>query len=201
MAGLEEARQALERLRKLTGYKEEESKKGRDGVIYTLTSKSKIYVGFEYEDNVVKQIKDLLVRARSYEELGYLYEASYEVLKNDSIDYEIVSMHDVKNKKILAELALKYMLSLGTKCVNIWDPIDILNGDEPRVITKRKNINEYIKSIEARKKEVETGMLDEYMNEGLNKNEGSEKVRETYKLIMVEIRKDKDNMYLEKIKH
>ncbi len=200
MAGLEEARRALESLRKITG-NNEESKKGRDGVIYTLTAKGKIYVGFEYDDNVVKQIKDLLVRARSYEELGYLYEASYEVLKNDSIDYEIVSMHDVKNKKILAELALKYMLSLGVKCVNIWNPVDILNGDKPRVITKRKNINEYIKSIEARKKEVEKVLLDEYIENGLSKTEGLEKVSETYKLIMSEIRKDKDNMYLEKIKH
>ena len=60
------------------------------GVVYVLKSKSSIYVGYEYEYNVEKQVKDLLVRARSYEELGYLYESSYEVLKNDKVELDIV---------------------------------------------------------------------------------------------------------------
>jgi hypothetical protein len=172
---------------------------GKIGVIYSLSVNSKFYIGYEYEYNVEKEVMDLLVRSRSYDELGYLYEASYEVLKNDKIELDIVSRHEVKSKKELAEIGLKYMLKMGVNCVNIWNPVDILNGEKPRVISKMKNVIGYIKCIDARKKEVEKVLLDEYMENGLSRTEGLEKVSETYKLIMCEIRKDKEVMFADKI--
>lgn len=200
MSVLEDARKALEKLQAITGKKEQKAfKKERIGVIYSLTAKNKVYVGYEYEDNVEKQVKDLLVRARSYEELGYLYEASYEVLKYDKIKLEVIFSDEVKNKNEMAMLAFEYIKRFGVKCVNIWNPIDILNGEKPEVISKKKNIQEYIKSIDARKKEVENSMFDEYIADGNSKYEANEKVKETYKLIMVEIRKDKDHMFENKI--
>ena len=172
------------------------------GVVYVLKSKSSIYVGYEYEYNVEKQVKDLLVRARSYEELGYLYESSYEVLKNDKVELDIVVRCDIRSKKELAELALEYMLSLGSKCVNIWNPVDILSGEKPGVISKSKNIMEYIKGIDVKKNDIEGNMLSGFMEEGCEEDEedeGREKVKETYKLIMCEIRKDKELMFADKI--
>lgn len=198
MSGLDDARVALEGLRKIVIGKSL-SVGNKIGVIYSLSAKDKFYIGYELEYNVEKQVKDLLVRSRSYEELGYLYEASYEVLKNDKIEFAIISRHEVKSKKELAEIGLKYMLKLGVKCVNIWNPVDILNGEKPGVISKIKNIMVYIKGIDARKADIESGMLSGFMEEGYVLEECYEKVKETYKLIMCEIRKDKDVMFADKI--
>jgi len=199
MAGLDDARVALEGLRKIVIGRSLLKENNKIGVIYSLSANSKFYIGYEYECNVEKQVKDLLVRSRSYDELGYLYEASYEVLKNDKIEFDIVSRHEVKSKKELAEIGLKYMLKLGVKCVNIWNPVDILNGEKPRVISKMKNIMGYIKSIDARKADIESGMLSGFVEEGYAVEECYEKVKETYKFIMCEIRKDKEVMFADKI--
>jgi len=203
MSTLNDAIKALEKLEKITGKVEEKivkiGNKERIGVIYSLTAKNKVYVGYEYEDNVEKQVKDLLVRARSYEELGYLYEASYEVLKYDKIKLEAIFKSEVKSKNDMAIIALEYIKKLGDTCVNIWNPVDILNREKPDVISKKKNILEYIKTIDTRKKDIENNMLDEYIKNGDTKQDVIEKVKETYKLIMVEIRKDKDDMYINKI--
>lgn len=189
----------LEGLRKIVIGKVLSKENSKVGVIYSLSVNSKFYIGYEYEYNVEKEVMDLLVRSRSYEELGYLYEASYEVLKNDKIELDIVSRHEVKSKKELAEIGLKYMLKLGVMCVNIWNPVDILNGVRPRVISKMKNIIEYIKGIDARKADIERVMLNGFVEEGYVEEECYEKVKETYKLIMCEIRKDKEVMFADKI--
>ena len=84
-------------------------------------------------------------------------------------------------------------------CDNIWNPVDILNGVRPRVISKMKNIIEYIKGIDARKADIERGMLNGFVEEGYVEEECYEKVKETYKLIMCEIRKDKEVMFADKI--
>ena len=97
----------LEGLRKIVLGKVLSKENSKVGVIYSLSVNSKFYIGYEYEYNVEKEVMDLLVRSRSYEELGYLYEASYEVLKNDKIELDIVSRHEVKSKKELAEIGLK----------------------------------------------------------------------------------------------
>ena len=94
------------------------------------------------------------------------------------------------------------MLSLGSKCVNIWNPVDILSGEKPGVISKSKNIMEYIKGIDVKKNDIEGNMLSGFMEEGCEEDEedeGREKVKETYKLIMCEIRKDKELMFADKI--
>ena len=58
---------------------------------------------------------------------------------------------------------------------------------------------EYIKGIDARKNDIEGNMLSGFVEEGCEEDEGCEKVKETYKLIMCEIRKDKVLMFVDKI--
>lgn len=203
MSVLEDARIALEKLRALTGVKETSTKNiiigEKVGVIYGLIANSKIYIGYEFDRNVEKEIKDLLVRSRSYEELGYLYEASYEVLKYNKIKFEKLLEVNVKNKVELASYARDIIIKYGNKCVNIWDPVDILNQVKPEIISKTKNVEKRIKEIETRKKECKDNMVDEYIKEGYSIKDAIEQTNNAYKIIMIEIRKDKDAMYNKKI--
>jgi hypothetical protein len=173
-------------------------KKGKLGIIYGLIAEDRVYIGYEYDRNVESEIKDLLVRARSYEELGYLYEASYEVLKYEKIKLKILVKEVVNSKVELAYKALNIMLALGDKCVNIWDPVCLLNGSV-YIISKADGIVDYIKSIDDRKLDIEKGMIAEYENNGYDNEGAKKKVKETYKMIMDEIRKDKEDMYNNKI--
>lgn len=202
MSVLGDARVALEKLRALSGNNDVVKKASmsvKNGVVYGLIAKGNVYVGYEFDRNVEKEIKDLLVRCRSYEELGYLYEASYEVLKYDRIKFEKLLSIEVKNKEELAGYAMDIMLKYGNKCVNIWNPIDILKQVKPEIISKSKNVDKRIKEIEARKKDCEDNMINEYVKEGYSIVDAREQVKNAYKIIMSEIRKDKEMMYNEKI--
>ena len=199
MSSIDDARSALEKLKRLLGSKKAVEKNEIVGVIYSLSAGKKVYIGSEYENNVYRVIKDLIVRSRSYDELGYLYDASYEVLKNDKVKLEIVGRYSVKSKKELSLIARDYIKSLGIKCVNIWDPVDILMGGKVSIISVSKGVKEYIKSIYNKKSEIESQMIDEYIKDGNSVEESKEKVKLTYKLIMCEIRKDKESMFAEKI--
>jgi len=74
-------------------------KKGRSGVIYSLRLQSgAVYVGFEYEGNIEKELKDLLVRYVGYKSMGYLYESSEGVLEDGPVELRVLDKIEVSSK-------------------------------------------------------------------------------------------------------
>lgn len=201
MSGLEDARRACDSLRLLMGVSENEDVKKsrlRMGIVFCLLGKGgKIYIGSEYESNIVCLLKDLCVRNRSYEELGYLYDASNEVLSKGNVRYVELCRMMVSKKLELCDMVNDEILKWGNKCVNIWDACDILKrADVPGVLDgKDVEYNKFVKE----KKKKENDVIKKLMKEnGISKKE-SEFLLDNYrKDKMIEIRGKKDKMYEEK---
>ena len=103
LSSLEKARVALEDLEKLVNISGKKSKELKMGVIYSLSSKvGRVYIGFEYEGNIEKELKDLLVRYVGYKSLGYLYESSAGVLEDGIVEFALIEKLLVSSKYELA---------------------------------------------------------------------------------------------------
>ena len=104
MSSLLKARVALEDLEKLVNINVSSSKKElKMGVIYSLSSKlGRVYIGFEYEGNIEKELKDLLVRYVGYKSMGYLYESSAGVLEDGIVEFGVIEKLLVSSKYDLA---------------------------------------------------------------------------------------------------
>jgi hypothetical protein len=100
------------------------------GVIYSLSSKlGRVYIGFEYEGNIEKELKDLLVRYVGYKSLGYLYESSAVVLEDGIVEFAVIEKLLVSSKYDLARKAEVYMLELGRDvCVNVYKAEELKRG-------------------------------------------------------------------------
>lgn len=193
MAGLEEARQALERLRKLTGYKEEE-KKGRERkwIIYKITSKysDKIYIGSDYR-NMEEILKTHIMKAEKYYRLKCYYLASYEILKLGGIGIEEIEVYNCNQKIELLEREEEYIKGNLDMCVNIFSPID-----NNVIIAKNKSKIE--KEIARRKLELSNFREEKIKNkclEGYNISRAKELVREEDINIMRDIDENLDMIY------
>ena len=104
MSSLLKARVALEDLEKLVNINVSSSKKYlKMWVIYSLSSRlGGVYIGFEYEVNIEKELKDLLLRYVGYKSMGYLYESSAGVLEDGIVEFGVI-------EKLL--VSLKYDLA------------------------------------------------------------------------------------------
>ena len=100
------------------------------GLIYSLSSKvGRVYIGFEYEGNIEKELKDLLVRYVGYKSLGYLYESSAGVLEDGIVEFAVIEKLLVSSKYELARKADEYMLGLGRSvCVNVYNAEELKRG-------------------------------------------------------------------------
>lgn len=187
MSSLDKARVALEDLEKLVNISAASKKALKMGLIYSLSSKvGRVYIGFEYEGNIEKELKDLLVRYVGYKSLGYLYESSAGVLEDGIVEFAVIEKLLVSSKYELARKADEYMLGLGgSVCVNVYNADELKRGfaiglykDDSRI----KDIERYKKM-----KEKELLLL------GVD-------VVEYRKARMAEIRSMKDELYDRMIK-
>jgi hypothetical protein len=130
MSSLEKARVALEDLEKLVNINVSSKKALKMGVIYSLSSKlGRVYIGFEYEGNIEKELKDLLVRYVGYKSMGYLYESSAGVLEDGIVEFGVIEKLLVSSKYDLARKAEVYMLELGQSvCVNVYKAEELKRG-------------------------------------------------------------------------
>lgn len=187
MSSLEKARVALEDLEKLVNIIPASKKALKMGVIYSLRSGSgKVYVGFEYEGNIEKELKDLLVRYVAYKSLGYLYESSECVLEDAPVEFILLEKVEVKSKYDLARLAGVYMLELGKDvCVNVYKPEELKRGFAIGLYENDSRIKDIEKYKKMKENELYSIELD---------------VAEYRRARMVEIRALKDELYDRMIK-
>jgi hypothetical protein len=183
---MEKAYKALDELRLLVGGVELDSKSKvneKIGLIYSLSSKGgKVYVGFEYEKNVEKMLKDLLVRYVGYMEMGYLHESSAGVLNDAPVSYKLLKRVEVKSKYELGRLAEEYMLEMS-EVVNLWRPEELLRGNVIGLYEKDERIEE----VDKYKTEKWEELVEKY---------GSEKKAIEYrKMRMYELRELKEELY------
>jgi len=193
MAGLEEARRALESLRKLTGYKEEE-KKGRERkwIIYKITSKysDKIYIGSDYR-NMEEILKMHIMKAEKYYRLKCYYLASYEILKLGGIGIEEIEVYNCKQKIELLEREEEYIKENLDICVNIVSPLD-----NNKIIGRNKSKIE--KDIARRKLELEkfiANSIEKKIEEGYNISRAKELAKEEDMKIMYDVDDNLDMIY------
>jgi len=191
---MEKAYKALEELRLLVGVGGVESDERsrvneKIGLIYSLRSKGgKVYIGFEYEKNVEKMLKDLLVRYVGYMEMGYLHESSAGVLNDAPVSYKLLKRVEVKSKYELARLAEEYMLDMS-EVVNLWRPEELLRGNVIGLYEKDERIEE----VEMYKSEKWEELVEKYGSE--------EKAIEYRKMRMYELRELKEELYEMMIKN
>jgi hypothetical protein len=89
----------------------------------------RVYIGFEYEGNIEKELKDLLVRYVGYKSMGYLYESSAGVLEDGIVEFGVIEKLLVSSKYDLARKAEVYMLELGQSvCVNVYKAEELKRG-------------------------------------------------------------------------
>ena len=178
-----------------------EDKKVKDAVIFTLRNKgNKVYIGYDFNHNIEKLLKDLVVRYKAYEEFGYLYESSFEILKNGSAQFEIIEELTVKSKLHLAEHALQVIKKYGSRCVNIWNPVDMLTHKKPvSVINTSKNIDKFIDMLDKKKEYYEFETITKYIEEGYTDYDAVVLMKEDYSTHMKAIRDRKDELYSEMI--
>ena len=191
---MEKAYKALDELRLLVGgggvESDERSRVNEKiGLIYSLRSKGgKVYIGFEYEKNVEKMLKDLLVRYVGYMEMGYLHESSAGVLNDAPVSYKLLKRVEVKSKYELARLAEEYMLDMSD-VVNLWRPEELLRGNVIGLYEKDERIEE----VDKYKSEKWEELVDKYGSE--------EKAIEYRKMRMYELRELKEELYEMMIKN
>jgi len=184
-----------------------EDKKVKDAVIFTLSNKNtkntknnKIYIGYDFNHNIEKLLKDLVVRYKAYEEFGYLYESSFEIFKNGPAHFEIIEELTVKSKLLLAEHVLQVMKKYGARCVNIWDPVDMLTHKKPvSIINTSKNIDKFIDMLDKKKEYYEFETITKYIEEGYSDYDAVVLMKEEYSTRMKAIRERKDELYSELI--
>jgi hypothetical protein len=174
-----------------------EDKKLKDAVIFTLSNKgNKVYIGFDFNHNIEKKLKDLVVRYKAYEQFGYLYESSYEIFKHGPAQFEIIDELKVKTKLHLAEHALQVMKKYGSRCVNIWDPVDMLIHKKPvGVINTSKNIDKFIATLDSKKEHYEFETITKYIEAGHDDYNAVVLMKEEYSRRMQTIREHKDDLY------
>lgn len=186
---LEDAKKALDNLNKILPVPITLEKKSKDkiGIIYSLSTTTipkKVYIGFEFIHNIEYELKDLLVRYMAYIDMGYLFEASAEVLKGAPVIYNELERLKIKDKYELANIAERYILELGSDiCVNLWIPESLKRGLPIQLYDDDDRIND----VEKYKAEKEEELLEEY--------ETNEKIREYRKLRMCELRELKEELY------
>lgn len=183
---MEKAYKALEDLRLLLGGGSDEkpAAQRKIGIIYSLTSVSgKVYIGCEYDNNIEKQLKDLLVRHISYLEMGYLHEASTGVLDDGPVEYKVVKRIEVKSKYELSRIAEEYMLDDKLDIVNIWKPEELLRGVQIGLYDDDSRIEE----VERYKTVKTEELMKEYENE--------DKMIEYRRMRMSELRELKEELY------
>lgn len=187
MSSLDKARVALEDLEKLVNIIPASKKALNMGVIYSLSSKvGRVYVGFEYEGNIEKELKDLLVRYVGYKSLGYLYESSAGVLEDGIVEFAVIEKLLVSSKYELARKAEEYMLGLGRDvCVNVYKPEELKRGFAIGLYENDSRIKDIEKYKKMKEKELDSIELD---------------VAEYRRARMVEIRALKDELYEKIIK-
>lgn len=137
MAGLEEATNALEGLRKICLVPV--SKDNRRWIIYKITSKysDKIYIGSDHRD-VMSVLKMHINRAERYKRLKCFYLASYEILKLGGVGIDEIEVYDCNSKIELLEREEEYIMENLDMCVNIVSPLDnkVIIGKNKRKIEK-----------------------------------------------------------------
>jgi hypothetical protein len=176
-----------------------EDKKVKDAVIFTLSNKgNKVYIGYDFNHNIEKKLKDLVVRFKAYEEFGYLYESSFEIFKNGPAHFEIIEELNVKSKLHLAEHTLQVMKNYGARCVNIWNPVDMLTHKKPvSIINTSKNIDKFIDMLDKKKEYYEFETITKYIEEGYSDYDAVVLMKEEYSTRMQAIRERKDELYSE----
>jgi len=186
-SSLLKARAALDDLSKVVNISVSSGKKTRSGVIYSLRSKSgAVYVGFEYEGNIEKDLKDLLVRYVGYKSMGYLYESSEGVLEDGPVELRVLDKIEVSSKYELARLAERYMLELGrVVCVNVYKPEELKRGLAIGLYDDDARLEDIERYKEKKEKELYSLGVD---------------VLEYRKVRMAEIRSMKDELYEKIIK-
>ena len=186
-SSLESARAALSGLKVLLGGvvdDEKVQKKCKIGVIFSLSSDSgKVYIGSEYDNNVEKLIKDLLVRHVSYMEMGYLHEASTGVLDEGPVSYKVLKIVEVRSKYELSRMAEEYMLDDELDIVNMWKPEELLRGVQIGLYEDDSRIEE----VERYKKLKREELMKEY--------ESEDKMIEYRRMRMCELRELKEELY------
>jgi hypothetical protein len=191
---MDKAYKALEELRLMVGVDVVNSEvktrvNEKIGLIYSLRSKGgKVYIGFEYEKNVEKMLKDLLVRYVAYMEMGYLHESSAGVLNDAPVSYKLLERVEVKSKYELGRLAEVYMINMSG-VVNLWKPEELLRG----VMIGLYEKDERIEEVEIYKNDKWEELVERYGSE--------EKAREYRKMRMYELRELKDELYEMMIKN
>ena len=187
MSSLDKARVALEDLEKLVNISAASKKALKMGLIYSLSSKvGRVYIGFEYEGNIEKELKDLLVRYVGYKSLGYLYESSAGVLEDGIVEFAVIEKLLVSSKYELARKADEYMLGLGgSVCVNVYNADELKRGFAIGLYKDDKRLLEVERYKSKKEKELLLLGVD---------------VVEYRKARMAEIRSMKDELYEKIIK-
>lgn len=159
------------------------------GVVFSLISNDSglVYIGSEYVGNLEVHIMDLLVRMLSFDDMGYLYDASYEVLKDMSFDVVLIDvLSDIKTKYELGNVADMYARRLGMgKCVNLWESESLLRKID---LVSLYDNDVRIRDVDIRKIELEKGVL-----EGLENDES--RLKEYRKERMLELREAGKELY------
>jgi hypothetical protein len=178
-----------------------EDKNIKDGVIFTLSNKgNKVYIGYDFTHNIEKNLKDLVVRFKAYEEFGYLYESSYEIFKNGPANFEIIVELSIKSKLHLAEHVLQVIKKYGSRCVNIWNPVDMLTHNKPvSIINTSKNIDKFIDMLDKKKEYYEFETITKYIEDGYTDYDAVVLMKEEYSTRMKAIRESKSELYNEMI--
>jgi hypothetical protein len=127
------AKEALDRLERLSVGVSSSGKKLKEGLIFALIDKSsgKRYIGSEYEGNIEKYLKELILRAEAFKLQGSIFHDSYEVMKEEKVIFELIERLFVSKKLDLSKRALMYIKS-DVKTSNIWYPEDILKSYEEK---------------------------------------------------------------------
>jgi hypothetical protein len=128
-SSLEKAKAALDGLKSITEEGSSSGKRLKEGVIFLLTSQSsgKRYVGCEYEGNIEKYLKELILRAESFKLQGSIFHDSYEVMKDDKVSFELLERLLVENKNSLCKRGMFYINTIPD-IYNIWYLEDMLKS-------------------------------------------------------------------------
>lgn len=159
------------------------------GVVFSIISNVSglVYIGSEYVGNMEMHIMDLCVRMLAFEDMGYIYDASYEVLKDMDVNLILLEIvKDVRTKYELCNIADMYVKRLGRdKCVNMWYSESLLRKID-KVSLYDNDVR--IREVEIRKIDLEKELLKE-----LGDNES--RLKEYRRKRMIELREAGNEVY------
>lgn len=159
------------------------------GVVFSIISNVSglVYIGSEYVGNMEMHIMDLCVRMLAFEDMGYIYDASYEVLKDMDVNLILLEIvKDVRTKYELCNIADMYVKRLGRdKCVNMWYSESLLRKID-KVSLYDNDVR--IREVEIRKIDLEKELLKE-----LGDNES--RLKEYRSKRMIELREAGNEVY------